>query len=678
MMKNWRSKTLDRLERQPVWLDLCTTAVITGLGALLICNLFYLHWEENDDFYMGSLANGALGERTSYIVSTNIVVGWVLKSLYLLAPGISWIAVVWEALVALSFGVILWILQKKLGWGNGLAVWTVFLLLFGRSFYTTVNFTRVASIGAAAGYLLVFYTLRERKTWGTALGMLMVAWSYAIRWESWIMITALAGGVGLWEMFGGLEGKDFSQWLHSLGKAILSKWRYLAAFGGLFLAVGLLWGGNRLYIANSDPATQYYYEYGKVRQQLTDYRKKDYDEIAQELQALDITPTEYETLIDNWVHGDPEKYTIETLQSIVDLQEGRTSNLTETLKGTVKLLAGNLFVYCTLGFLGMVLILNKRNNWFVLGWQLAFLVLLNGYLVWRGRDLTRVVESICAGAVVYILWTMTRDTLRFSPAKYGGLALTLVVAGAAVYGVGFKQKPLPSTMTQNSWTTAAQLAETGNYFLVGNIMRPDLNWLFKSEDLRTMDFGEQEHFLMAGGWTVHHPSGLGRFERAGFTNPFRALAEEDNIFLLDDRRTGPTFRYVTENYCAGMNWSVLGRIEPYEDIIAFSWNIQEEPELQEWESLSLELEESQDEDLIWIAGSWKADTDGEELYYLEITLPDGTAGTYRILPEKQEEYLAFRVGIPVEDISGDPFTAAVIQRDPEGATVGSQAVEVRD
>nr|CRY93599.1 hypothetical protein [uncultured prokaryote] len=130
-MNNWRSKTLEKLEHQPVWLSICTTAIITALGALLVCNLFYLHWEENDDFYMGSLANGALGERTSYIVSTNIVVGWVLKSLYLIAPGISWIAVVWEGLVALSFAVILWILQKRLGWANGLAIWTVFLLLFG-------------------------------------------------------------------------------------------------------------------------------------------------------------------------------------------------------------------------------------------------------------------------------------------------------------------------------------------------------------------------------------------------------------------------------------------------------------------------------------------------------------------------------------------------------------------
>lgn len=676
-MKSWGSKTLDKLDRQPVWLQLSGTLVITLLGALLICKLFSPHWEENDDFYMGSLANGALGERTSYIVSTNIVVGWVLKNLYLLVPGVSWIALVWEGLVALSFGVILWVLQKKLGWANGLFFWTVFLLLFGRSFYSIVNFTRVASMGAAAGYLLMFWALKNKNPWGTALGFGMVAWSYAIRWESWLMITALAGGLGLAELFAGVRGTDLQERWQNARKAVAARWYYAAVFGALFLTVGLLLGVNRWYIANSDAATQYYYEYGKVRQQLTDYRKKEYDEIAQELEALDITPTEYETLVQDWIHGDPEKYTIETLESIVALQEGRTSGLWETVRGTARLLAGSLAVYCVLGFLAVILILNKKNQWFLLGWQIAFFILLNGYLVWRGRDLDRVVESICAGVVLYLLWTLQRKNLRFSPARYGGAALAAAVLALGVYGVKYRHKSLPSTMTQNSWTTAAQLAETGNYFLVGNIMRPDLNWLFKSEDLRTMDFGEQEHFLMAGGWTVHHPSGLGRFERAGFANPFRALAEEDNIFLLDDRRTGPTFRYVTENYCAGMNWSVLGRIEPYEDIIAFSWNMEEEPELQEWESLSLELEESQDEDLIWIAGSWKAETNGEELYYLEITFPDGTAKTYRILPEKQEERLVFRAGIPVEDVADSLFTAAVMQRDPEETMVSSQAVEVK-
>src|ERR1035437_8469170 len=145
---------------------------VLGLAVLLNAFLFSLFfafatpcYETNDDLGMQMIASGFYtGQPSEYLVFTNILIGWPLRTLYGLWPGWNWyfaylVAVHYAALTAIAFVV----LSRRRGWLFALFYGGFFLLAETR-ILLELQFTTTAFLAGTAAVLLLVHGLQPGRT----------------------------------------------------------------------------------------------------------------------------------------------------------------------------------------------------------------------------------------------------------------------------------------------------------------------------------------------------------------------------------------------------------------------------------------------------------------------------------------------------------------------------------
>lgn len=668
---------------------------ISLAGAALQWILFPPFWETNDDFFMGNLTSGAFGESTPFTVHPHHFLGGLLQLLYRLMPSVSWVGVVWELMVFLSFTAILWSLWQKAGEKKGTGLWFLFLVMFGYPFYTQVNYTRVSCIAAAVGYLLIFCGLDAKNRIATGAGIFLCWAGYMLREESWWLATALAGGVGLAEL---LWGYRLRQGLAALGRILKSKTTYFAAFSILFLGVFALYGLEEAYI-NSSPERQYFSQFHSIRIRLMDYPVKQYEEIQRELEQVEITKEDYLAFTSQLIHYDPENFTMEAMETMAALQESSGTGLQGILEkisqnlnpaslipALKQLIKNRIFENTILCFL-LVLLLATRKRWFLLAWQLAMLLALNWYLVSAGRNPERVLESICGMVAMFVLGTAVfRSEKMLSMEKMRpvqkGIALVCVLLLAAVNARLYfdPQNYGPRNPTQEMVQSQAdieRLAEKEYYYICDISCDKYLMVQVGIDGLNTLPFDARTRFIPVGGWTVYHPVYLNQLEQAGIWNPYRELFSREDVFLIDQYEQGNTFRYLEQaypQYMENATWSVCDRIGEGGYVLGFASDLGTVTMAEQTAKLELQVIDVLEEDLLWLEGSWQQELQ-EDGYYLSVSGETGQEKSYRILPEGEDGSVRFEVGIPRSELSEGTLEIAVLKNREQPILVAQAVLE---
>ena len=221
----------------------------------LVWLVFGVRYEVNDDATLANIAAGAYGPDSQYLVYINIAVGWLIKPLYLLAPGLNWLYVLQAALDVAALGVLTHLFCEKWGARRGLLCGLIVLMLAGVDAFYSFQYVKNSGLYLIAGIDIRIEGLGSwnRKTVG---GILWAVLGFLVRGQMFAAVGALAAPLLLARFFA-LDGAG--------------KRRAAAAMAFLFAAVAAFWAADAL-AYRTDEGWQAFRTYNAVRTELSDFR----------------------------------------------------------------------------------------------------------------------------------------------------------------------------------------------------------------------------------------------------------------------------------------------------------------------------------------------------------------------------------------------------------------------
>jgi len=290
------------LQRCPFWTAVLATAAL-GLGTLAFFNPCY---ETNDDVMMNLIAAGrAVVDRPEeHLLFINVVLGWPLSRLYMLAPAVPWYGISQlAALLAAAAGTAYALLRINPSLRR-LVVVALFLVLAVLPCLTQMQYTKTATLVSLAGLLLFLAPLRGATPWprvaDVGAGALLLLGSL-IRFQSFLLASVIA----------------FPLAAVAVATTPRAALRRAVPVGVTLALVFVLYFANRAYYF-SDPDWQEFYPYYAIRSQFTDYQRFVYSaETRPAFEAVGWEEVDWEMLM-NWCYADRERYSLDKLRQIVE------------------------------------------------------------------------------------------------------------------------------------------------------------------------------------------------------------------------------------------------------------------------------------------------------------------------------------------------------------------------
>lgn len=310
-------KMMNSLERSIVARPVLSAFLIVGvLFAAVLFNISPVY-ETNDDVTISMIASGTgVGDRPDeHLIFSHILIGLALKTLYTVAPQISWYGVYsllvnYLAAVAVLYSLLIWRYSRNAFW--------CFLFLFavaGIQLIIRLQFTSTAAWATACGMLLLLtaHCLRAdnsgQRTSGLFIsGAALMVLGSLVRFESYLAafaVGAIPSAVVLYRC----------EWP-------VIQWKLIRQTVVLVALVQLIVGG--LQLANyayyvSDPQWREFYTLNPYRVKFNDYEWTRFTpETKPVFDRVDWTSNDY-TLISKYSFYDEDKvFGCEKIQAIID------------------------------------------------------------------------------------------------------------------------------------------------------------------------------------------------------------------------------------------------------------------------------------------------------------------------------------------------------------------------
>ncbi|MDO5122145.1 MAG: hypothetical protein Q4D46_08730, partial [Erysipelotrichaceae bacterium] len=286
-----------------------TMILLICLTVFFVFNRFgYTFYQTNDDEALNLIAAGAYGIGYSqYLIYVNIAVGWFLRICYQLIPSVNWYYTIFLALNIISIYCLAECLTRDMNLFD--TIWITFLInaLLSYDFYGAFQFTKNAFLYSASGWLLFSRCMKDGNTRDTILSFLLLVIGFCCRRQSFLFTLPFAAVYLGLQLTG--SGKKINEYSHVL--------RHL----DIIMASCLV-----LFAADRQPyRLKEWQTYEKINDYSTyilDFGGLKYSRHEQKLSELNISETDLKVL-QSWNYGDPDKFTPDTLEQMVSLQEPR-------------------------------------------------------------------------------------------------------------------------------------------------------------------------------------------------------------------------------------------------------------------------------------------------------------------------------------------------------------------
>lgn len=496
----------------------------------LVWLVFGVRYEVNDDATLANIAAGAYGPDSQYLVYINIAVGWLIKPLYLLAPGLNWLYVLQAALDVAALGVLTHLFCEKWGARRGLLCGLIVLMLAGVDAFYSFQYVKNSGLYLIAGFALLAEGLGSwnRKTVG---GILWAVLGFLVRGQMFAAVGALAAPLLLARFFA-LDGAG--------------KRRAAAAMAFLFAAVAAFWAADAL-AYRTDEGWQAFRTYNAVRTELSDFR-------LQYAGPQDMAPFGYSDndldMMNSWSYWDSEVFGREQLEALAAALPG--NDPVRAVKETV-----------------------YRCSFFVLDGQPFHLLLTGAALAWlffaqRRKSWVFPAVACLLGAQVLYLSLQGRYVHRV---EY------VLVVGAAVLGLlGCRWQDTPALRTARPLAFCAALAalvclpvwrqtyRDMQQYRIDRANRPDFTAC--AEDKEHLYLADVDALDMLAGYDVLHPRPQGFFSNIveiggwlseaphrrealaayGVANPYPDMIDRDDVYLIDAYHISAKQQFLREHY----------------------------------------------------------------------------------------------------------------------------------
>lgn len=495
----------------------------------LFCALLY---ETNDDTIMSAISYGYYGSPQAGLVYIHPLLGGIYALLQRMLPWGEWYLLGELGLLGLSMAALY---RLALDREDGIPAVGVLTVFYVGALLFRLQYTRIAGTAAAAGILVLFRALRERKgrAW-LLLGFVLALGGFCLRSDAFFMVLIPLAGVGVAELLRRVRAGEKRQ---TAGLVVTFALLFTLC-GGLLLRQKLYYGAE----------WDHYQRYNALRTELMDYGFPDYGENQALYARLNISEADL-ALFQSWDFGDPEVFNIEAMEALCAAKPPKTVSLGGILaccKGAVQ---GMLRFDFAAGLLLAVLLWlwTADGKGLALGlYALAAMFGTEAWLQFSGRGLRARVDAplMLTAAAILLLACSRRENRRLPKGQAGCLLAAALVVSQVPFWLGLKSEAqetwLESDRVQQSYAELSADKDTLYFFREAEL---PANLLPR----RQGGFGYYSNLASLGGWLTDSPYTVARNRAFGVENPFRDCVDAPNIRIVSSD-IEPVLAYIRAHY----------------------------------------------------------------------------------------------------------------------------------
>ncbi len=538
-------KTYQVISNSPLALSLILNLVLFTL----FFAAFSPHYQTNDDRSMMGIASGSRpGGPSEYLIFINVIIGHILKFLYISLPDFNWYAIVFYALHFIALTAILYVLLKKNRSFYIYVLYLLFFIFFEIPLLARLQFTSTAFVVGISGLLLLttvdMQSNYHKKILICILGVVLVVSSGLIRANVLNLLFAL------WVPYLLLQFYKTRKINHVIPIAI--------AF--------LLFYGAGQYNSNyyqSDPGWSYYRQYNSLRAQITDYPSYRYNDETKEVYEHVGWSANDVSMIRNFVFADTEKYNLEDLSYIV-------ANITPDQRGynevysTLTAAINRTSIYSKiiiLSFLTLAFLCVKRHEKMAIVMFIILAFAAAVYLSYYGRLPSRVFFPIVYFVALFILYYLSSGLSSYSKRIKGNKYLTGLYVFVTVICLAFSMYYFTDTaqISRSRDIVASDFDDIREQMSEENYIYATQAGMLSNQNLKIDfynnasddddDYSGSFRSVPLGGWSTPSPFYFERLAQHGAENVFfDVLYRDDMLLLVSSRIINRYIQYMQENY----------------------------------------------------------------------------------------------------------------------------------
>ena len=565
----------DLQEKRRAWLRYAAVCALCLLFFAFFLLLGHMSYETNDDETMSLICAGAYGPGV-HLVYSHYLLGLVLSRLYLLFPGLNWYLVLLLSANLTAITAVCLVFGSRLNLPGSMLLTAGLNALLGYDFYNNLQFSKNAALLTGTGAVLLLYLFYGGKKKKTAffLGSFLTAAGFMVRKDSFYAAAVIMACGALPAL----------QWK----KREMIR-RLLCVFGPALLAVLICMGINKAAYGN-DPMWRDYMKYNMLRSELLDYGFPSYKVHKEEIEALGLDKNDLK-LLQNWDYMDPEVFTLEKLEKLVEMRGGskktrlkiNRSTLLRAAKGVGEAVTSYGFAGICAGIMIALLLAGTAAQNFTLLAALLIICLEYWYLgcfgrvIWRGECgiwLSALLVSLSAVFFAGDLperfrravhperhrgWSLWIGTVMAAGIAAGSLLYTFFVEkGQQVFDHATSYQALVEEINRrgDEGDPTIYVADTFTFSFRPVVSRmPDITGKLKGW-YRNMGF--------IGGWMGASPDGQYYLKKQGIENPIRSLAEDERtVFLCGEDTSKIMLKYLRKHCSEDIQRTLVEEIDGY-------------------------------------------------------------------------------------------------------------------
>lgn len=498
--------------------DLIFAVCLNVLFLLIAVLLFRPCFEENDDVHLAMISEGVYGTVETHLIYLNIILGYVYKAFLTVFPSIRWHSVTQYFFIFIGLSGISYVLERK---KFGRILSTVFVAAIFYELYVNLQYTKTAAFVASAGYALILEYIkcsekRERKLLIT--GAILLIYSFLLRDTAFIMISPFWGLAALYDIY---KKKDLKIYIRTFLPVF-------AIIAGCYLV--------NLYVYDTDPEWKSFLEYNEARTQATDYRYDlfDYDSHKELLDSRKVSANDALLLL-TYQFGDDRVMNIDMFEGVVKNGPARRIDIT-LIKAFFKSIYDTFYAVSSVIVLMITTLLlyayiKDRFPLIIL----PFLAAGFFYFQYSGRWSHRLVFAVVLSVLTLFVYRLQDIDDEREKKAAGTLSVCAVLIAFITIGA----------LAGNRFSYNKHMRSDPDFRAELDLMRQNKDCLYaidtftfqdkcKYDVFKAMDPGSMDNIVACGTWFGNCPVTKRVTEKYGYTNPFEALENSENVILVDN------------------------------------------------------------------------------------------------------------------------------------------------
>ena len=503
-------------------------------------SVYYCYFQTNDDFTLKAIASGLYGKPDYHLIYINVILGYLISSLYRIIPGIAWYDIIQYLVVLISLTFISYVfLNKK----KQTVIASVAIFVLGYSLYVRPQYTKTVGICTIAGMLLLQHYFTSKRKSIAYLSIFMLVLGSLLRINQFLPCAAICFPIlipGLLNIFNRKDNDKRNRGIRLLLYGIFT----------LFLVFSFYLLDKQAY---KDEVWTNYTNYNAERSQF-DYGFPSYEENHELYNRLDINEDAYK-LYNTYNFDDPDKFGIETMKQINKVRFN-SFDLDRLIRSIVFLIdrfftTSSMYIYTyLLIFTVVVLILRNRNRIDLVSALLSFLIFLfavisSSYLknnVFLDRVYHGFIFGLIFSLIIFITDENSNDKIRY----IDYLCIILIVLSISAHSDNFR--------VNNEYTC---LEGYNAQLEVVRTIHNDQDHIY-IEDLASSIVPLKAMFnvfddkllnnrIFLGGWITNAAFNREIKERYNIHNPYKDCINNDKAIIISNR-IDMIVKYINDYY----------------------------------------------------------------------------------------------------------------------------------